>query len=179
MASKVRIDLSIPVSEATFKGRTRLISTDSRRSFNALSSYMAAIAGDPYVANCKVITGAVTATGTLTITSTGPTATQTFSVANVTFTAETSGATGNQFNINASPTIVAANIAAAVNASPNTAGIVKAASALGVVTFTSLAPGAIGNGLQLSAGTLSNTVASAFASGADGTTFKFDNGYTA
>jgi hypothetical protein len=111
----------------------------------------------------------VVATGTFTITSTGPTNNETCTIANVTFTAKTSGATGNQFNINASPTVVAANIAAAVNASSSLSGILTATSAAGVVTFSIVVPGALGNGIQLSAGNLANTVAAAFANGSDGT----------
>lgn len=180
MASKVRMDLSIPVSEATFKARVRPMNSDSRRSFNGLGNYMSALAGDPYIGSMHMITGAVQATGLLTVSSTGPTNGQTATVANVTLTAETSGAdpTLGQFNINASATTVATGIALAINSTPALSGIVTATSALGVVTITAVAPGTIGNGLDLTEA-MTNVAKTAFASGADGTTYTFANGYVA
>lgn len=176
MSSMVRFDLTVPVSANTVNGWLRLVPGRSPDSLQRIGSYFQGIAGGPFAGSCLVTTGAVQATGSLTITSTGPVATETFSVANVTFTAETSGATGNQFNINASPTIVASNIATAVNASPDTAGLVTATSTLGVVTFTAVVPGTVGNGLQLSE-SMTNTTASAFAGGVDGTNVTVFNGY--
>jgi phage tail sheath gpL-like len=137
-------------------------------------NYIAAIAGGNQSAILSFQVGAVQAAGTLTFASTGPTNTQTCSILNVTFTAVTSGATGNQFNISATPATVAANLAAAINASANLTGKVTATSELGVVTITCVVPGAVGNGLALSAGTLSNTTAGAFAGGSDGTSYVID-----
>jgi phage tail sheath gpL-like len=176
MSSKVRIDLTIPVNSATYIAKTLPINTDSRRSFDGVSMYMAAMAGGVYSGTVTENIGVTNATGTLTISSTGPTAGQSFTVGNVTFTAETSGATGNQFNINASPTIVASNIAVAVNASPNTIDMVTATSSGGVVTFTAHPAGNTGNGMELSAGTLSNAVASGFSGGSTPTTYTWSNG---
>lgn len=180
MSSKARFDLSVPVSEATLNGWLRLnassVSTRQPDSIQRISSYFAAIAGGPFAGSCVVTTGAVQATGLITVTSTGPTNGETITIANTVFTAETSGATGNQFNINASATVVAANIAAAVNASADMAGIVTATSALGVVTLTAVAPGNIGNGLAL-AESATNTTVTAFASGDDGTVVTVSNGY--
>lgn len=103
---------------------------------------------------------AVSASGTLTVASTGSTNGQTCSIAGVTFTAETSGATGNQFNISATPATQATNMAAAINGSADLVGIVTASSALGVVTVLSAVKGVIGNGIAISAGNLSNVTAS-------------------
>jgi hypothetical protein len=100
------------------------------------------------------------ASGTLTVSATGSSATQTCSIAGVTFTAVASGATGNQFVVSATPATQAANMAAAINASSSLTGIVTATSAAGVVTITSAVKGVIGNGLAISAGTLSNVAAS-------------------
>lgn len=119
----------------------------------------------------KVLVGAVKAAGTVTFSSTGPTNTQTMTIAGVTFTAVTSGATGNQFNISATPATVAANLASAINAATSMAGIVTATSLLGVVTITAVVPGLIGNGLVVSAGTLSNTVVVTPVGGLDGTEY--------
>lgn len=112
--------------------------------------------------------GTVNATGTLTMTG-AATAAQTLTIANITFTAETSGATGNQYNLSSTVAIQAANIAAAVNGSANLANLVTATAALGVVTLTAFTGGVEGNGLQLSAGNTSNMTAGAFAGGSNGT----------
>lgn len=106
--------------------------------------------------------GPVSATSTWTFTSTGPTNGQTCTVGNVTFTAETSGATGNQFNISGTPATVAANFAAAINGSTNLTGMCTAKAALGVVTLTAGTPGLIGNGIETGVGTLSNVAVVAF-----------------
>lgn len=107
--------------------------------------------------------GPVSATSTWTFSSTGPTNGETCTVANITFTAETSGATGNQFNISSTPATVAANFAAAINGSTNLKGIVTAsAGGTAVVTLTSVVPGLIGNGIETGVGTLANTVVVAF-----------------
>lgn len=106
--------------------------------------------------------GPVSATSTWTFASTGPTNTETCTVANITFTAVTSGATGNQFNISATAATVATNFAAAINGSADLKGIVTASPALGVVTLTSVTPGLIGNGIETGVGTLANTTVVAF-----------------
>lgn len=103
---------------------------------------------------------ATAASGTLTVTSTGSLNNETCSIAGVTFTAKTSGATGNQFNISATPTTQAANMVAAINASSSLTNIVTASNVAGVVTITAAANAVIGNGIAISAGTLSNVTAS-------------------
>lgn len=115
--------------------------------------------------NVVVNTGSVAATGLVTFTG-APSNNETLSIANVTFTAKTSGATGNQFDIGGTVTETAENLVTAVNASSNLAGIVSASNAAGVVTLTALVPGTIGNGLELSE-SLSNATVTAFASGAE------------
>ena len=106
--------------------------------------------------------GPVAATSTWTFSSTGPTNNETCTVANVTFTAKTSGATGNQFNISATPATVAANFAAAINGSTSLKGAVTASASSGVVTLTSAVPGLIGNGIETGVGNLANVVVVAF-----------------
>lgn len=103
---------------------------------------------------------ATAASGTLTVATGGSNADETCSIAGVTFTAKASGATGNQFNVSATAATQATNMAAAINASSNLAGIVTASAASGVVTITSAVKGVIGNGIAISAGTLSNVTAS-------------------
>lgn len=88
---------------------------------------------------------AISASTTGTFTG-APVADQTMVINGVTFTAKSSGATGNQFNIGSTVTETAANLVAAINAS-TTAGIintVRATYAAGVVTFYSVVPGSVG-----------------------------------
>ena len=103
---------------------------------------------------------ATAASGTLTVSTGGSTAAQTCSIAGVTFTARASGATGNEFNVSATAATQATNMAAAINASSSLSGIVTASSSGGVVTITAATKGKVGNGIAISAGTLSNVVAS-------------------
>ena len=131
-------------------------------------NYFNGINGGIYRATMQFAVGAVQATATMTSTGSATNG-ETFSLANVTFTAETSGATGNQFNISSNVTTQAANIAAAINGSSNLAGICTATSALGVVTITAVYAGPAGNGLQFSE-SMTNVTSTAFANGALGDT---------
>lgn len=181
MSSMARLDLTVPVSEATLNGWLRLnastVSTRQPESVQRISSYFAAIAGGPFAGSVKVTTGAVQATAT--ITSTGSAVNnETASVANQTLTAKTSGAVAanGEFNISGTVATQAANIAAAINAVAALSGTVTATSALGVVTITAVAPGTMGNGLQISEA-LTNVTATAFTGGVDGTVVTVSNGY--
>jgi hypothetical protein len=93
----------------------------------------------------KISTGLIQAFGTITLAA--MVAGDTITINGVVFTAETSGATGNQFNVGASDTITAANAAKAINASvtANVLGVVFATSASNVVTITAVQPGLQGN----------------------------------
>lgn len=86
---------------------------------------------------------AASTTGTFTG---DPTAGQAVTINGVTFTARASGAAANEFNIGGTPTLNAANLAAAINASTTARiiGTVGASSAAGVVTFFSIVPGSVG-----------------------------------
>lgn len=92
---------------------------------------------------------AVQASGTFTLTSV--VATDAISINGVTFTAVASGATGNQFNVGASDTETATNLAAAINASVTAlvAGYVTASSLNTVVTVTAVLPGITGNAMTI------------------------------
>jgi hypothetical protein len=93
----------------------------------------------------KISTGAIQAFGTITLS--GMVATDTVTINGVVFTAVSSGATGNQFNIGGSDTITATNLARAINASTtaNVINVVFATSAANVVTVTAVQPGLQGN----------------------------------
>lgn len=92
----------------------------------------------------------------------------TFSIANILFTAKSSGATGNQFNIGGTVAQTIVNAAAALNASPDLVSIViSAATSATVLTLTSFVVGPEGNGLQFSS-TMTNTTATPFSGGSAG-----------
>lgn len=139
---------------------------------NNIINYFGGVSGGNYMAALRCAMGAVQATGAVTMTGL-PSADETVTIGNVVFTAKASGATGNQFNIGASATITAANLAAAINASTTMAGRITATSAAGVVTLTVSVPGLIGNSVQLSE-TLSNATITAFAGGSNGTNYTLD-----
>ncbi len=103
---------------------------------------------------------ATAASGTLTVATGGSANNETCSIAGVTFTGKTSGATGNQFNVSATAATQATNMATAINASSSLTGIVTASAAAGVVTITAVQKGLMGNGIAISAGTLANVTAS-------------------
>jgi hypothetical protein len=109
--------------------------------------------------------GPISATATITSTGTASN-NETMLLCNQTLTAKTSGAVAanGEFNISATPTTQATNIAAAINAVAALSGVVTATSALGVVTVTAVTPGITGNGLQISE-SLSNVTATAFSGG--------------
>jgi hypothetical protein len=172
-SSNVRIDLKIPVSEATFYAKTLPMNTGPHRSFHNLASYLMSIAGGVYDGKIKEVTGAVNATATITSTGSASNG-ETASVANQTLTAKTSGAVpaNGEFNISGTVGTQAANIALAINSIVALSGVVTATSAAGVVTITASAPGIIGNGLQISE-SLTNVTATAFAGGVDGHTYTY------
>lgn len=140
---------------------------------NNFLDYVGGLCGGNYMALLSFNVGAVQATAT--ITSTGASvAAQAMTLLNVTLTAVAANPANNQFVPNATPATQAANIAAAINASTSLAGKVTATSALGVVTVTSVVPGLMGNGFQISAGNLANVSVGAFAGGTDGTAYALD-----
>lgn len=145
---------------------------DSSNSLDRLARYVDGLANSAFYYTTVVEgIGAVQATATFTVTSTGPTNGQIGTVVNQNLTAETSGANPalGQFNINASPTVVATGIALAINSTPAISALVTATSALGVVTITAKHAGSTGNGLQISAGNWSNVAAAGFSGGSGGT----------
>ena len=144
---------------------------------NNFLNYIAGLTGGDYMALLSFNVGAVQATSTFTFASTGPTNGQTCTICGVTFTAVTSGATGNQFNIDATPANVAANLATAINAAASMSGIITATSLLGVTTLTAVVPGKIGNGLVAANVNLSNTTVASFLAvntASDGTAYSVD-----
>lgn len=113
--------------------------------------------------DARVIVNEGFASGTVTFTG-APTAAETLAINGVTFTARASGAVANEFNIGASVTETAANLAAAINASVTAKikGIVSATSSAGVVTVAFLSPGEVGL-LGTITESLTNATAATFA----------------
>ena len=140
---------------------------------NNFANYVVGVAASVYPSKFTFYTGAVKASGTMTVTTGGSTNNETCVIAGVTFTAKTSGATGNQFNISATAATQATNMTAAINASASLTGIVTATSLLGVVTISSVIPGVIGNGLLMS-DALANVDTVSFADGSNGTAYTID-----
>lgn len=103
----------------------------------------------------------VRASGTFTLATV--IATDACSINGVTFTAVASGATGDQFNVGASDTETAVNLAAAINASATAlvSGYVTAAAAAEVVTVTSVFYGLSGNQTNIATADSTITVSGA------------------
>lgn len=136
--------------------------------------YIGALTGGNQMAKLDFKVGAVQASGTITQTSTGAANNETCTICGVTFTAKTSGATGNEWNRNNTVSVSAANLATAINASADLTGIVTALASEGVVTLTAVVPGLIGNGLVMANVNLANTTIVSFADGSDGTAYSLD-----
>jgi hypothetical protein len=119
------------------------------------------IAGGIRQAQVDVLAGATQASGTLTLASV--VSTNTCVVGLVTYTADT------DFAVGASDTITAANLAAAINADANQAGIVTATSANAIVTVKALPAGKIGNTIILTGSANITASGAHLASGANGT----------
>lgn len=173
MSSLQRLLITSDGTKADFQSVCDL-SPGENVAVQSFENYLGALNGGNQMALLEWAVGAIQATATYTITSTGPTNGQAGTLLNQTLTAVTSGAdaTLGQFNISATPATVATGLAAAINATLSTK--VVAVAALGVVTVTALVPGVIGNGLQISAGNLSNVSAGAWANGTDGTAYSQD-----
>jgi hypothetical protein len=165
-----RIVINTPLTATQDLGRARFNGTGSRRNGFALLSWLRGFIKGTRTGNMRIKVGAVQATATITSTGTATNA-ETMTICNVTFTAVTSGAAGNQFNISATPNTQADSMVTAFNASANLTGKVTAArTGTGIVTLTSVVPGLVGNGLDLTE-SLSNVTKTAFTGGTDGTAF--------
>lgn len=170
MSSYVRLVLTSDLTSAGFKSVSDL-APGQLPALNNFINYLGGVSGGNYMADMAFKVGAVKATGTLTVAAGGSTALQTCSVCNVTLTAVAANPAANEFVVSATAATQATNMAAAINASASLSGKVTASAALGVVTITSVVPGLLGNGLQLSAGDLANVTLGAMANGTDGTSY--------
>jgi hypothetical protein len=181
MSTITRIDLTIPSSEATFRAKTLPGNTTPHRSFSNLAQYFAAIAGAVYAGKVHEVTGAIQAQATITVSAGGSSNNETMLLGNVTLTAKTSGAVAanGEFNISATAATQAASMVTAINTVSTLSGVVTATNTLGVITVTAVAPGTIGNGLQLSESLTNVAITHAFGTsvaGVDGHTFNYHIG---
>lgn len=145
-------------------------STTPTECLSLLGRYVDGLAnGNFYFTSVVEQVGAIQAHATITSTGTA-TAAETMSVANVTLTAEASGAdpTMGQFNISGTVAVQATSIALAINSTPALAGIVTATSLAGVVTVTAVHAGISGNAIQISEA-LTNVTVTQFTAGSNGT----------
>lgn len=173
MPSLTRLVITSDLTANGFKSVCDL-SPGQLPALNNFINYCGGVAGGNNMASMAFKVGAVQAAGTLTVAAGGSVAAQACTILNVTFTGRAANPAANEFVVSATAATQAANMAAAINASANLTGKVTATSNEGVVTITSVVPGLMGNGLQLSAGNLANVTLSAFAGGTDGTAYTLD-----
>lgn len=104
-----------------------------------------------------------------TVTLASVSANDTVTVGNIVYTAKTSAPTGNQWLVGVSDTADAAALVVVLNANASLSPYMVATSALGVVTLTSIALGALGNLLALTSSNNTRLAVVGFASGVDAT----------
>lgn len=174
MSSLQRLILTTDGTTADFKSQCNL-AMGGLDAVNSFVDYVAGVTGGNLGgAKLEFQVGAVQASGTITFASTGPTNGQTGTICGVTFTAVNATPGDNEFIRSNTPAVNATNLAAAINASEDLAGIVTASANLAVVTVTCVVPGAIGNGLVMASVNWSNTTVVSFAGGDDGTAYSID-----
>jgi len=137
----------------------------------SLENFFGALCGGNQMAALDVNVGAEKATATLTVSAGGSTAAQAGTIANITLTGVAATPDENEFVVSATAATQAANMAAAINASSDLAGIVTAEADGGVVTLTAVTPGIVGNAIEISVGNLANVVAAGFTGGDNGTEY--------
>lgn len=137
----------------------------------SLENYVVALEGGNQMADVTAKVGAVGASATFTVSSTGSANGQEGTLLNQTLSAVTSGAdpAAGEFNINATPATQAASMVLAIQAILGDQLTVSRNGA--VVTVTSKIPGALSNGLQIAAGDLANVAVAQFSGGSDGTEY--------
>jgi hypothetical protein len=145
MSSKIELVITSNGTALDFKSQCNLAPLGSVAINNFIDYLAGVVSGSIIGANFVFGVGAVRAVGSITQTSTGAANGETLTVAGVTFTARTSGATGNEWNRSDTVATSATNLAAAINASTDTNPYVIAEAAAGVVTVTVLEPGVLGN----------------------------------
>jgi len=170
MSSRIELVITSNGTALDFKSQCNLAPL-GLPALNNFIDYLSGLAGGNVSGATLVFgVGAVRAVGSITQTSTGAANGETLTVAAVTFTARTSGATGNEWNRSDTVATSATNLAAAINASTDTNPYVSASASAGVVTVTVLEPGVLGNTITITE-SCSNTTRVTPVGGADGTSY--------
>ncbi len=172
-----RLVIDTTMTGPEFTSITGLERGDRHGLCQGLITFFRGMNGGQYLsgATTSLNVAAIQASGTVTFASTGPTNDQTCTIAGVTWTAKTSASAATaQFTVSATPSVVAANLAAAINAYVAFNGILTATSLSGVVTIKCAIPGKVGNGITMANVNLSNTTIVSFASGTEGTAYTID-----
>jgi len=170
MSSKVNLVITSNTSALDFISQCNLKPLGQPAIQNFANYIAGVLGGNEAGASFRFDVGAISAVGSITQTSTGAANGETLTVAGVTFTARTSGATGNEWNRSNTVATSATNLAAAINASEDTNHIVSASASGGVVTVTVIQPGEIGNSVLITE-SCSNTTCVTPAGGVDGTAY--------
>lgn len=177
------IILNVPDTKASFASFLNIstgTTPGAHEGLQGLINYLRAIEGGVKSGSVTLYNGAVQNTAVLTVSTGGSSNDETMVVCGVTFTAKTSGATGNQFNISATAVTQATNMVTAFNASADLLGIVTASNVAGtsaVVTLTATVPGKFGNALVVTESMTNLAVTTSFATsalGANGDIYTFD-----
>jgi hypothetical protein len=180
MASKQLFVLTVPETADQFASLMGIQSSptpEAHTSIKGMVNYLQGILGGVRSGSISLYNGAVQNTAVLTVSAGGSANDETMVLCGVTFTAKTSGATGNEFNISATAATQAANMVAAFNASADLTGIVTASNVLGVITITATLPGKFGNALVVTESLANVAVTTSFATsaaGSNGTIYSFD-----
>lgn len=165
----LRIDAESPLTATQLVAAVDAAPLGLAGATNILNFLQGVVSGAVQAA-LKVAVGAVKAAGAIVFTG-NPSNNETVTIGNVVFTAKTSGATGNQWNIGVSAAANATALAAAINASSDLTGIVVATNTIsGTVTLTAAVSGKQGNSIQLSEA-LSNATVTQFSGGSNGTLY--------
>jgi len=173
MASLQGLVISSSASADSFKSDCNLAPSGLDAANNFVDYLTGLIGGALPGASLAFNVGMAKAAGSITQTSTGAANGETLTVCGVTFTARTSGATGNEWDRDNDVSVSATNLAASINASTDTNIYVSAVAVAGVVTITMLKPGVIGNVPTITE-SCSNTTCVTFAGGSEGTAYTID-----
>lgn len=173
MSKQVLVLNATDLTAASFAANYDLASGRLER-IQGLENYLAALKSGNQSGTGTLNVGAVASDGYIRVATGGSTAAQAMTLLNVTLTARNSAPATNEFVVSATAATQATNMAAAINASASFTGKVTALASGGDVLLFAVVPGASGNGLQVSAGNLSNvTVPKPFAGGSEGTAYTF------
>jgi hypothetical protein len=160
----------ITVNDATgysgtdLSNRLGFSTSDPKGEANSLMNYISGLCGGAVEGKMTVsLSGSALVAATGTVTAASVQAADTITINGVVFTATSSAAAANEFNIGASNTTCAAAIVTSIAASTTALiqGFISASSALGVVTLTAIPSGVVGNAYTLASSSVGRLAVSA------------------